>query len=142
MDQAVHVGSSFRVRVGDSRGRPVQGLSLEVQSNAGKSKTVTDEGGIASFNEPNPGIYSLRAEHDVGSGLGKVLEVQSDAPNGIAVPMTWPTADLVPVRSLKGTLHIPNYVPGRVGPELSLRLLVGVSGQEVASGHTNGTGDF
>jgi hypothetical protein len=48
----------------------------------------------------------------------------------------------VTVRSLKGTLHIPNYVPGRVGPELPLRLLVGVSGKEVASGYTNATGDF
>lgn len=141
-DQVVHVGPSFRVRVDDNRGRPVQGLSLEVQSSAGKSKAVTDEDGFASFREPSPGIYTLRAEQDVGSCLGKVLEVQSDRPGGIAVPMTWPTAALVTVRSLKGTLHIPNYVPDRSGPELSLRLLVGVSGQEAASGHTNGAGDF
>ena len=141
-DQVVHVGPGFRVRVDDSRGRPVQGLSLEVQSSAGKSKAVTDEDGFASFREPGPGIYSLRAEQDVGSCLGKVLQVQSDASSGIAVPMTWPTVAPVTVRSLKGTLHIPNYVPGRTGPELSLRLLVGVSGQEVASGQTNGAGDF
>jgi len=142
MDQVVHVGLSFRVRVDDNRGRPVPGLSLEVQSSAGKSKAVTDEGGFASFREPSPGIYSLRAEQDLGSCLGKVLEVQSDAPGGIAVPMTWPTVAPLTVRSIKGTLHIPNYVPGRTGPELSLRLLAGVSGQELASGHTNGAGDF
>jgi len=141
-DQVVHVGPSFRVRVDDNRGRPVPGLSLEVQSSAGKSKAVTDEGGFAAFREPSPGLYSLRAEQDLGSCLGKVLEVRSDAPGGIAVPMTWPTVAPVTVRSLKGTLHIPNYVPGRTGPELTLRLLVGVSGQELASGHTNETGDF
>jgi hypothetical protein len=142
MDQVVHVGLSFRVRVDNNRGRPVPGLPLEIQSSAGKSKAVTDEDGFASFREPSPGIYSLRAEQDVGSCLGKVLEVQSDASSGIAVPMTWPTVAPVTVRSLKGTLHIPNYVPGRSGPELSLRLLVGVSGQEAASGHTDGAGDF
>lgn len=141
-EQIVHVGPSFRIRVDDNRGRPVQGLSLEVQSSVGKSKAVTDEDGFASFREPSPGIYSLRAEQDVGSCLGKVLEVQSDASSGIAVPMTWPTVTPVTVRSLKGTLHIPNYVPGRTGPELSLRLLAGVSGQEVASGQSNGAGDF
>jgi len=142
MDQIVHAGPSFRVRVDDSRGRPVQGLSLEVQSSASKSKAVTDEDGFVSFHDLSPGLYSLRAEQDVGSCLGKVLEVQSDVSSGIAVPMTWPTVTPVTARSLKGTLHIPNYVPGRAGPELSLRLLVGVSGQQVASGHTNGTGDF
>jgi hypothetical protein len=141
-DQVVHFGPSFRVRVDDNRGRPVRGLSLEVQSSAGKSKAVTDENGFVSFRDLSPGIYSLRAEQDLGSCLGKVLEVESDAPGGITVPVTWPTIAPVQVRSLKGILHIPNYVPGRAGPELPLRLLVGVSGQEVASVHTNGTGNF
>ncbi len=141
-DQVVHVGPSFRIRVDDNRGRPVSKLSLEVESSAGKSKPVTDVDGFVSFRDLSSGIYSLRAEQDVGSCLGKVLEVQSDASSGIAVPMTWPTVAPVTVRSLKGTLHIPNYVPGRAGPELSLRLLGGVSGHEMASVHTNGTGDF
>jgi hypothetical protein len=142
MDQVVHVGPSFRVRVDDNRALTVQGLSLDVESSVGKSKAVTDENGFVSFRDLSPGIYSLRAEQDLGSCLGKVLEVESGAPGGIAVPMTWPTIAPITVRSLKGTLHIPNYVPGRAGPELPLRLLVGVSGQEVASVHTNGTGDF
>lgn len=141
-DQVVQVGGSFRVKVDDYRGRPVPGLSLDLESSAGKRKAVTDEDGIVSFRGLSPGIYSLLAEQDAGSCLGKVLEVHSDAPSGIAVPVTWPTVAPVKVRSLEGTLHMPNYVPGRAGPELSLRLLKGVSGQEVASVHTNGTGDF
>lgn len=141
-DQMVYFGPSLRVKVDDLRGRPVRGLSLEIQSNAGKSKAVTDENGFVSFRNLSPGIYSLQAEQDVGSCLGKVLEVRSDAPSGITVPLTWPTVAPVTVRSLKGTLHIPNYVPGRAGPELPLKLLVAASGQEVASLHTNGVGDF
>lgn len=142
-DQIVHVGPSFRVRLDDHRGRAVQGLSLEVESSAGnKRRAVTDGDGVVSFRDLGPGLYSISAEQDVGGWASKVLEVQSDGPADMVVPVTWPAITPLAVRSLKGTLHVPDYVPGQPGPELPLGLLVGASGQEVAAVHTNSAGDF
>ncbi len=140
--QAIHVGPTFRVKVDDHGGRAVRGLPLAVKSDTANRKAVTDEDGFAAFHDLSPGLYSLSAEQDVGGQTGKVLEVQSDGPGDVTVPMAWPTTTPVVVRSLKGILHVPNYVPGQPGPELPLGLLVGASGQKVAAVHTNSAGDF
>lgn len=140
--QVIHVGPTFRVKVDDHGGRAVRGLPLAVKSDTANRKAVTDEDGFAAFHDLSPGLYSLSAEQDVGGQTGKVLEVQSDGPGDVTVPMAWPTTTPVVVRSLKGILHVPNYVPGQPGPELPLGLLVGASGQKVAAVHTNSAGDF
>jgi hypothetical protein len=140
-DRVIHVGPNFRVAVDDHRGRPVRGLVIRVESGAAVEKEITDENGVVLFRDLSPGLYSLKAEQDAGGWSAKVLEVHSDR-SGSTVPMTWPSVTPLRIRSLKGILHVPNYVPGQAGPKLDLALLSGASGQRLTSVRTSDTGQF
>lgn len=140
--QVIRVGPTFRVEVDNHRGRPVQGLSLQLESDTPEGRAVTDGDGFASFRGLAPGLYSLNALQDDVSWAGRVLQVGSNGPADITVTMAWPAAAPVAVRSLKGTLRGPESAPGQPGPELKLTLLSGVSGQELASARTSPHGDF
>ena len=100
------VGPDFRVRVED-RGRPVEGLRLKITL----SQAVTDKNGIASFRGVAPGPYLVSADLDVGVA-GVPLNVKLDGPADVVLAMKWPNIAPVVVRSLKGMIRGPDYLPG------------------------------
>jgi len=141
---SVQVGPNFRVRVED-HGRPVKGLRVEIGSYKGsgiRAVTETDKNGFALFRGVQPGSYHLSADHDAGIPDGANLEVKLDGPTDVTVPLRWPSTALVLVRSLKGTIRGPDYLPGQSQPRLSLDLLEGSSGRRLKSLQTSDSGEF
>ena len=120
----VRVAPNFRVRVED-HGRPIRGLRVEIGSYQGGHRTVTDtdRNGFALFRGVRPGSYHLSADHDAGIPDGADLEVKLDGPTDVTVPLKWPITAPVLVRSLKGMIRGPDYLPGQSQPRLSLDLL-------------------
>ena len=136
----LQVGPNFRVRVQD-HGRSVQGLRVEI---AGRTNTFayTDRNGFALFRDVPPGSYHLSASHDAGIPDGYELEVKLDKPAEVTVPLKWPNSAPVRVRSMKGVIRGPGYLPGQTQPRLSLDLLEGSSGRKLKSFETTDSGEF
>jgi hypothetical protein len=138
----VHVGPDFRVKVPD-RGQPVSGLQVEIsRERGGAVRAITDKDGFAGFRDVRSGSYLLHADHDVGVWDGTYIDVMPNGPSQMTVLLMWPSIAPVAVRSLKGTLHPPDYLPGQTQPRLSLDLLEGVSGKTLKSGRTTESGAF
>ncbi len=141
---SIQVGPNFRVKVEDN-GRPVKGLRVEIASDQGSDDPIvaaTDKKGFALFRGVRPGSYHLRAEHDAGVPDGAHLEVKVDVPTGVTVPLRWPSLPLLLVRSLKGTMRGPDYLPGQHEPGLSLDLLDVSSGRKLKTVQTSDNGEF
>jgi hypothetical protein len=134
---SVLVGPNFRVRVED-RGRPVEGLRLEIAGN----QAVTDKNGFAFFRGVPPGSYVVSADLDAGVAAGAALNVKLDGPTDVVVPMKWPNIAPALVRSLKGTICGPDYLPGPSQPRFSLDLLEAISGRRLQSSQTTDRGEF
>ena len=108
----VRVGSRFRVRVTD-RGRPVRALRLVLSSSeSSESKRVvtiyllTDADGYAGFSNLSPGQFFLTSDHDfsgIEDGVG--VEVTPNGPANVTVPLKWPGATPVSVRSVSCLLY-------------------------------------
>lgn len=137
----VKVGPNFRVKVED-HGRPVKGLRVEIGSSNNRTVADTDQNGLALFRSIRPGFYYLNADHDAGIPDGARLEVRSDGPTNVTVPLKWPSIAPILVRSLKGNIRGPDYLPGQSQPMLSLDLLEGISGRSLQSLRTTDTGEF
>ncbi len=133
----IKVGPNFRVRVVD-HGRPVEGLRVEI----GSYVRDTDTNGFAFFRGVRPGSYHLSAHHDAGIPDGAELEVKPDGPTDVTVPLKWPNSAPILVRSLKGTIRGPDYLPGRPQPTLSLDVMEGISGKWLMSLQTDDNGEF
>ena len=139
---SVQVGPNFRVRVED-RGRPVKGLRVEIGGYPGSgTRADTDKNGFALFRGVRPGSYHLSADHDAGISDGADLEVKLDGPTDVTVPLRWPSIAPILVRSLKGRIRGPDYLPGQPQPRLSLDLLEGSSGRRLKSLQTSDSGEF
>jgi len=134
---SVNVGPAFKVKVED-RGHPVKGLRVEIKGYA----VVTDENGLALFHDVGPGSYFLTASDEVDSLNGAALQVSPDGPTGVTVPLNWPSITPVAVRSLKGTMRGPDFLPGQSQPRLSLDLLEARSGRKLKSLQSNDRGEF
>ena len=140
----VQVGPNFRVKVED-HGLPVRGLRVEIGSYPGsgnKAVTDTDKNGFALFRGVRPGSYHLSADHDAGIPDGAELEVKLDGPTDVTVPLKWPSVAPVLVRSLKGKIRGPDYLPRQSQPRLLLVLLEGRSGRSLKSLQTTDNGEF
>jgi len=139
--RAVHVGPTFRIQVED-RGRPVPGLSLQLQASGFSANRVTDERGFAEFDGLDPELYTLRAEHDVGAWPVTPLLVETAQPSGITVPVAWPSIPPVVIRSLRGALHLQNPPGDQPWPELLVSLIDSASGKSLRSTSTTQSGAF
>jgi hypothetical protein len=133
----VQVGPNFRVKVTD-RSRPIKGLRLEI----GNKQAITDKDGFAVFRDMLTGLYSVRADRDGGMLNGVNVDIKRDGPADVAVPLKWPATAPILVRSLKGTIHSPAYLPGQPQPTLLLDLLEGISGRHLESTRSTGVGEF
>jgi hypothetical protein len=122
----------------EDRGRPVKGLRVAIKGYA----VVTDEDGFAVFRSVGTGSYFLTANHEVDSLNGAALQVSPDGPTGVTVPLKWPSITPVSVRSLKGTIRGPDFLPGQPQPKLSLDLLDARSGRKLKSSQSNDRGEF
>jgi hypothetical protein len=141
---SIQVGPNFRVRVED-QGHPVKGLQVEIgnsQGNGDRVVTETDQNGFALFRGVRPGSYHLGADHDAGIPDGAYLEVKLNGPTNVTVPLKWPSITPILVRSLKGTIHGPDYLAGQAQRRLSLDLLDGNSGLRLKTLQTNDKGEF
>lgn len=141
------VAPNFRVRVED-RGLPIRGLRVEIRSYGrpvyGDVAYVahTDQNGFALFRGVRPESYHLSANRDAGIADGADLEVKSDGPTDVTVPLNWPRVEPVLVRSLKGSIRRPGYFPGQSQPVVSLDLLEAISGQRLKRLQTTNRGEF
>jgi hypothetical protein len=137
----ISAGSSFKVKVSGYDG-PVKGLLLNLGGPLGPTNSaVTGGNGIAEFHNVPPGTLYLGADHDNGYGLQ--LDVKSNGPANVVVPMRWPSIDPIHVRSLSGTMRVPDAIPGQLEQSvLSLELLDGISGRILSSTNTTGRGEF
>ena len=70
------------------------------------------------------------------------MEVKTDGPAGVTVPMRWPSVAPIVVRSLRGTLRRLDTPPGQAHPIPSLALLAGVSGRILRREKTTEAGEF
>ncbi len=89
-----------------------------------------------------PGSYHLSADHDAGVPDGADLVVKLDGPANVTIPLRWPSVAPILVRSLKGTIHTPDQLPGSPQPRLALDLLEGASGHTLKSLETTESGEF
>jgi hypothetical protein len=133
----VQAGPKFRVRVED-RGRPIKGLRLKIADR----EAVTQADGVAVFSGMKSGLFLLTVGHDAGIPDGVNLDIQTQGPSDITVPLKWPVIAPVPVRSMKGIMQSPWSLPGPSQPLLSLDLLEGISGSVIENQHSDGTGRF
>ena len=131
----VSVGPSFRVRV-SSEGRPVKGLALKINDD----QVVTDADGLV-FLRKKPGSYFISVDHDDSWGNGIAIEVKTDGPAYVTLPLNWPSISPLMIRSLKGTLHFAD-VPGRPAPRVGVDLLEGLSGRYLKSAQTTNNAGF
>lgn len=142
---SVQSGPTFRVSV-KGGGRPIKGIKVQISSNedaGNKLVASTDESGFALFRNVRAGSYHLRAsDHDAGIPDGTNLVVTLDGPAAVTIPLRWPSIPPIRVRSLKGTIHAPNHLPGGTQPRLALDLLEGVSGRTLKSLETTENGEF
>jgi hypothetical protein len=145
----VHVWKTFRVRVMD-HGHPVRTLRLVLKPNHSDSNSVdravsysiTDAKGYARFADLAPGSYFLSPEHGTEITEGAFVDV---SPNGVVdriVQLKWPNATPVPVRSMSGTLRLPDYYPEETQEQLSLSLMQGASERVIETTHTDSRGWF
>ena len=139
----VRVGPNFRVRV-ENHGSPVTGLRVEMRGYAGGNPIIaeTDKNGFAMFRGVRPGSYHLSADHDAGIPDGANLEVKPDGPTNATVPLRWPSIAPISVRSAKGTIRGPDYLPWQAQDKLSLDLLQGINGRTLRSLQTDERGEF
>lgn len=133
----IDVAPDFRVKVED-RGRPVKGLPVNIKGYT----AVTDENGFALFRGVGAGAYGLAANHDDWDGAGTCIHVSSDGPANVIVPLKWPTFTPAAVRSLRGTIRGPDFLPGQPQPKLSLDLLEARSGRKLKGLQSNDRGEF
>lgn len=144
----VHVGRTFRVRVMD-RGRPVHALRL-VLSHSGSSNAkydvddyaYTDEEGYARFADLYTGSYVLTPDHDGEVADGVLVDVEAVRAGDATIQLTWPNASPLPIRTVSGTLRLPDYYPRQTQSQFSLSLLEGISARVVATTHTDSMGRF
>jgi len=141
--RTVHVGQDFRVNVAD-QGRSINGLTVELRSDSvrGGLKAVTDRNGLAFFHHVSGGQYFLSADHDAGILDSVAIEVSQNGPTGITVPLRWPSIAPTAARALKGILRLPEQLPGKSQPTISLELMDGVSGRVLRRGQTQDNGEF
>lgn len=137
----IHVGTSFKVKVSGADG-PVQGLTLRLKDLEGLTRSaVTDQAGLAAFDNVPIGTQYLQAEPD--NSLGTELDVKTQGPANAIVPQQWPSIDPIHVRSLSGTMESPDAIPGHLDrATLPLELLDGISGRVLSSQSTTAHGEF
>jgi hypothetical protein len=144
----LQAGPSFRVKVTD-RGRPVEGLRLQLADSdffdfehQRTRHSVTDADGFAHFTNVSPDEYFLSADVDGSIGDGATVMVKPNGPSGVTVPLKWPNQEPLSVRSVRGTLSVPNYEPRLPPSHLSLSLLGGLSGRVLETTQSDSTGRF
>jgi len=137
----ISIGSNFKVKVSGYDG-PVKGLLLNLNNPQGRAQSaVTDDHGIAEFSNVPQGTLYLGADHD--NGYGAELDVKSNGPANVTVPMRWPSIEPIHVRSLSGTMRAPDAIPGQLEQSiLSLDLLDGISGRILSGISTAARGEF
>src|SRR5258706_109790 len=84
----------------------------------------------------------LTGSCSIGIFDGADLEVKLDGPSDVTVPLKWPSIAPILVRSLRGTIRGPDYLPGQSQQRLSLDLLEGSSGRRLQSLQTNDSSEF
>lgn len=137
----VSVGPNFQVRVAD-RGRPVQGLQVALYGKSAKLRAVSDKTGTVVFRNVPPGAYNLSADHDAGFSDGAEIEVHRAESSEVTVPLRWPNHPSMVAASLKGSLHLPDSLPGQPQPSISMELLEAISGRTLMSAKTDRDGAF
>lgn len=142
--QSVEVGPTFQVQV-EEQGHPIKGLRVEIRGYQSRDNPVvseTDENGLALFRSVRPGSYHLSADHDAGIPDGAELEVKLGGPTDVRVHLKWPIISPIAIRSMKGVMRGPDYLPGQSQPRISLDLLEGKSGRLLRSVLTDDRGEF
>jgi hypothetical protein len=140
---ATEVGPSFLVQV-ERWGRLVKSLEVTITRDQGQYRMVaeTDENGFARFANVPPGHYSVITPHDAGTlELDAVIDVKPGGPADVTISQKWPF-NLVSVRSLKGVIRSPEWVPGRTQSSLNFELLSGISAKQLRNFQTDEKGDF
>jgi hypothetical protein len=141
-------GPLFEFKVTD-RGRPVERLRLQLADSdffdfehQRTRHSVTDADGFAHFTNVSPDEYFLSADLDGSIGDGATVMVKPNGPSGVTVPLKWPNQEPLSVRSVRGTLSVPNYEPRLPPSHLSLSLLGGLSGRVLETTQSDSTGRF
>jgi Carboxypeptidase regulatory-like domain len=138
-----HAGPNFRASVED-RGRPVEGLQLNLAGRETRIAVLTNKGGLAIFKNVKPGFYLLSVDHDAGLSGAVDVDVKRDGPASVTIPLTWPSAAPIAVRSLS---RVALYAGGRpviASSSISLDLLDAISARKLKTGQaaSDGTFDF
>ena len=142
------VGTDFRAKVATG-GHPVGGLQLMLRlyepsglQPTGAIYSITNSEGYARFSNLSPGHFLLTADHDGSSADGADVEVLPDGRKDVIVPLKWPGAKPVGVRSVSGMMRGPDYYPTKIQVPLSLSLLEALSAREIATTLTDPNGNF
>jgi len=129
------VGPSFRVKVTNSRGRPVEGVRIQLDK---LLSATTDADGIASFAGVRPGDHLLLPSESAEILNGVAVAVKDSSPSDVIVPLRWPNANVVPVRNVAGILRDPNHSP----VQASLSLVDARSGRVLSTARSDNRGRF
>jgi hypothetical protein len=137
------VGPSFLVKV-EHWGRLVKGLEVTITKDQGHYQMVadTDENGVARFANVPPGRYSVLTPHDAGTlEQDDAIDVKPGGPTDVTISRKWPY-NFVSVRSVKGFIRSPEWVPGRPQSSLDFEVLSGLSGKPLRNFQADATGEF
>jgi len=146
----VSVGRTFLVHV-QNEGSPVKPHRLALTRCANEACTseksdirysFTDTRGYARFDALPAGTYFLDPDRDDGISDAMYIKASPGGSDSLVVRVKWPGRAPIPVHSPSGTLRGPNYYPLREQISLSVSLLEGMSGKEIASTHTDDEGRF
>lgn len=137
------VGPSFLVKL-EHWGRLEKRLEVTIAMHQSHFQMVaeTDENGVARFTNVPPGHYSVLTPHDAGTlELDAAIDVKPGGPADVSISRKWPF-NLVSVRSLKGVIRSPEWVPGRPQSSLNFEILSGLSGKQLRKFQTDERGEF
>ncbi len=150
LNSEIPVGSNFKVKA-QNHGQPVSGLPVvldRAQSERSQSNTQTRfdvrtaKNGMATFRNVPPGHYYLYPALDTNFSNHAELQVNPAWRNDSTIPLQWPSREPIAVRSLKGTIHSPDYIPGHPEPKRNFDLLEAVSAKWLKTFQTDDAGAF
>ena len=141
---SVKVGSSFSVRVTNDTG-PVKELRLLLTRRGQHARPIhalTDADGRAKFSNLKEGSFVLEADHDAGTSGAVFVDVSAKGATDVTLPLIWPGAPILSVKSASGTIRGPDYYPSGEQPPLSLTLLDAMSQRIIAQMQSDTKGRF
>ncbi len=103
-------------------------------------QSPTNTSGYAYFSDVKPGSYWVSADQDATGAEERTVVVSPSGPADATLYLSWPGRTPMAVQAVRGDLREPGYFPAETQGLISLTLLDGISGRELATAITDDKG--